>query len=230
MAEFVEPEKAGVPGWMVSFGDMMTLILTFFILLVSLSKEQMEGLLAQGIGSFVIATRNFGLDGLMSDAEKSRLMSEVRVRFNLPPEEDPERRTEFSEASDLELIRARAAAGLAPHAELALPAVAVFAPDSAELTDEMREYLNLLSTTLRPSPGQVLMLEGHATDAGELWGGDERRLAYARARAVRAYLVEELGFRPTRVEARAWLRELQDASGGSHAVDSRLITPERKTP
>ena len=33
-----------------------------------------------------------------------------------------------------------------------------------------------------------------AANAGELWGGDERRLAYARARAVRAYLVEELGW------------------------------------
>ena len=30
-------KKKGAPGWMVSFGDMMTLILTFFILLVSLS-------------------------------------------------------------------------------------------------------------------------------------------------------------------------------------------------
>ena len=230
MGEFVEPEKAGVPGWMVSFGDMMTLILTFFILLVSLSKEQAEGLLAKGIGSFVIATRNFGLDGLMSDSEKSRLMSQVRTRFNLPPEEDPERRTEFAEASDLELIRARAAEGLAPHAEMALPAVAAFAPDSADLTDGMREYLDLLASTLRPGPGQVLMLEGHATDASELWGGDERRLAYARARAVQDYLVESLGFRSTRIEARAWLRELQDSSIGAHAVDARLITPERKAP
>ena len=41
---------------------------------------------------------------------------------------------------------------------------------------------------------------------------------------------ETLGFRPTRMEARAWLRELQDSSLGAHGVDARLITPERNTP
>ena len=33
MAEAPKEEKAEIPGWLVSFGDMMTLILTFFILL-----------------------------------------------------------------------------------------------------------------------------------------------------------------------------------------------------
>ena len=50
-------EKQGAPAWMVSFGDMMTLILTFFILLVSMSKTQQVGLVATGIGSFVVGSR-----------------------------------------------------------------------------------------------------------------------------------------------------------------------------
>ena len=49
-------DKEGAPAWMVSFGDMMTLILTFFILLVSMSKTQQVGLVATGVGSFLLAT------------------------------------------------------------------------------------------------------------------------------------------------------------------------------
>ena len=36
----VKVKKKGAPSYMVSFGDMMTLILTFFILLVSMAKDQ----------------------------------------------------------------------------------------------------------------------------------------------------------------------------------------------
>ena len=37
-----EDSKAKVPGWMVSFGDMMTLILVFFILLYTLANFEDE--------------------------------------------------------------------------------------------------------------------------------------------------------------------------------------------
>jgi chemotaxis protein MotB len=32
-----EPEEMEIPEWVVTFGDMMSLLLTFFIMLVSLS-------------------------------------------------------------------------------------------------------------------------------------------------------------------------------------------------
>ena len=219
--------KPGVPGWMVSFGDMMTLILTFFILLVSLSTQQQNGLLARGLGSFVVAVRSFGLDGVLGDQQKLEIFNEFRARFNLPPEEDLERREQHSNAANLELIRAQVARGLAPHDELNQPAVALFEPDSAALTEDARRYLDLLAATLRPGRGQVLLLEGHARDAGPAHGGDDRLLAFLRAQAVRDYLIEERGFRAHRVEARAWLEDLEDSSLGGRSVDARLITPDR---
>ncbi len=71
-------------------------------------------------------------------------------------------------------------------------------------------------------------MEGHAGDAGPAHDGDDRRLASLRALAVRRYLIEELGFAPNRVEARAWLKELPTDGQENRAVDLRLLTPGRR--
>ena len=220
-----EEVKAGAPAWMVSFGDMMTLILTFFILLVSMSTEQQAGLIAKGVGSFIVAVRSYGLDGAMSENEQNAIFDNVRVRFNMPPEDDPDRRTDFADASNLELVRATVAKGLKPHNELNQPTIATFSEGSAELSEAGRSYLDIVAPTLRPGNGQVLILEGHAVDTSAAFGGDHRRLAFARARSIYSYLVDDLGFPSKRVEARAWFTEIDGPGVGTRGVDARLITP-----
>ena len=229
MAQPEEEPKQGAPLWMVSFGDMMTLILTFFILLVSMSEEQRQGVLAKGIGSFIVSIRSFGMPGLIGESERLKMFEQVRVKFNLPPEEDPDRREDPVDASQLELIQADLAKALTPHHELALPSIALFPVAQAVLPDEARAYLDTLASTLRPASGQLLLLEGHATDAGDAYAFDNRWLAFERALAVRAYLVDELSFHPDRVEARAWFSELGDRAGpGTRTVDARLVTPDKR--
>jgi len=224
-----EPEaKKGAPAWMVSFGDMMTLILTFFILLVSLSKEQQIGLVAKGVGSFLVALRSFGLPGVLDASEEASIFDNVRRRFNVPPEDDPDRRPDnMLDAHDTELIKAELAKALAPHREMALPAVAMFEPQSFELTDAACRYLDMLSVTLQPGPGDVLQLEGHCEPSE---GGDhrgDRWLAYARAQAVANYLIEEHGFPRKRLHARAWAAEIDEYGPITRSVDARLVMPER---
>lgn len=228
MAEMPVEEKAGIPGWLVSFGDMMTLILTFFILLVSMAQERQYGMVAAGLGSFVSALQSHGLPGFLSNSDKLDIHNEFRRRFNLPPEADPERREAHGKASDLELLRAKLVEALAPHDELYQPQIAGFAPDSAELEAPARAYLDRLAETLRPRAGQLLLIEGHAADAAERFAGDDRWLAGARARAVREYLIEMHEFEPGRVEARAWLTAGEATGSDARRADARLITPERQ--
>ncbi|MFT5292070.1 MAG: chemotaxis protein MotB [Planctomycetota bacterium] len=220
-------QKEGAPAWMVSFGDMMTLILTFFILLVSMSQEQKVGLLAKGVGSFMVSVRSFGLPGILDKKEEAAIFEEVRSRFNLPPEEDPSRRTDYVDASNLELVRATAAKALNPHDELSQPSVAVFEIDSADLQPAAERYLDMIAQTLRPSVDSILVIEGHSSDAGSAHSSNDRWLAFRRARAVADYLIEEHGYPEARVQARAWVSEISSPGFSLNGVDARLIKPNR---
>jgi len=219
--------KKGAPAYMVSFGDMMTLILCFFILLVSMGQEQNHGLMARGLGSFVVAVESHGLNGIMPAHEKEHVFNRIRRKFNLPPEEDPERREAHIDASHLELIRAELLEALKPHEEITQPRVALFGSDSAELTSAARAYIDKVADTLRPKLHQVLLLEGHALDAGPNFQSDNQWLAFSRAAAVSDYLIEEHGFRAKRVEPRAWLMEVHGKQATPASVDARLILPTK---
>lgn len=220
-------KKKGAPAWMVSFGDMMTLILCFFILLVSLAKERQYGLMAKGVGSFVVALKSHGKEGALTGAQKDQILQETRRRFNLPPEDDPERRAPHEEAALKELIRAEHLEALKARDEVRQPRVATFEAGGAVLEAPARRYLDDLADSLRPSRGQLLVLEGHGTDASDEFSGDGAWLAQVRAESVRNYLIERHDYDPKRVEARAWFGELPESGAVGQSVDARLVTPPR---
>jgi chemotaxis protein MotB len=225
MGEFKPSPKAAPPAYMVSFCDMMTLILTFFILLVSMSKEQQAGLVADGVGSFIIAIKSHGLDGILSGQEKAAILEHQRRKFNVPQDEPEESLTEVEFASNFELIKTKLLEALEPHDELTYPGVVEFPPDSAEIPASALPYLQRLAPSLQPKYRQTLLVEGHASDADARYQGDDRQLAFARALAIREFLIEEYGFKPERVEARAWHAELPSDGLEIRTVDLRLVTP-----
>jgi hypothetical protein len=206
---------------MVSFSDMMTLILTFFILLVSLSHEQSFGLLADGVGSFRIALESHGMNGLLMESDRKAIFENQRRRFNLPERLDGQAAVPLEDASEFELLKAESIEALLPHDELAFPAVAAFSDGSADLGSATARYASTLAESLRPTRGQLLVLEGHAPLT-------DRLLAWQRADALRTHLIKEHGFAPERIEARAWMTELDGAA--QDTVDARLITPTISSP
>jgi chemotaxis protein MotB len=56
---FQEDPPAGVPEWLVTFGDMMSLLLTFFIMLVSMSEMKSESRVASAVEAM---KKQFGRD------------------------------------------------------------------------------------------------------------------------------------------------------------------------
>lgn len=69
-------KKCPPPGpnmsYMISFGDTMTALLAFFIVLNSMAEEQSGAALHAGTGSFITATSSFGLPGAFSDGRSKQ--------------------------------------------------------------------------------------------------------------------------------------------------------------
>lgn len=70
-----QPSFGPNQAYIVSFGDMMTALLAFFIVLVSLAEEQTGANLHTGTGSFVRALDGFGLPGAFSKDTSDRAVS-----------------------------------------------------------------------------------------------------------------------------------------------------------
>jgi chemotaxis protein MotB len=219
MSDHDEPSGPGVPPWLISFGDMMTLFLCFFIILVTMAPKPESGFVAAGLGEFVSALEDGGLGGAMDGEARLVKVNEFRRRFGLVPltlDEYLAGQPETKSAPELEKL---VQDSLRDYHELTQPAMATFAPGSSELTQATRDYLDRMAKILRPVRKQILVLEG--------WAGRDARLGAARAASVRRYLTDEHRFTLPRVEARGGVRANDPDEGldTSRTVDFRLIEP-----
>ena len=83
-------ESPGVPTWIVSFSDMVTLLLAFFVLLQTFAKERDPELFFQGQGSFQRAIQGLGIpDWLFGKKDNPKF--EYAKRHHTVPEQKGER-------------------------------------------------------------------------------------------------------------------------------------------
>jgi len=76
-----EEEAQGAPMYMMSFGDMMTNLLCFFILLCAFSEERRAGFISDGVQSFRQALRAHGLPGVLKGDQKPIDLGADRVLY-----------------------------------------------------------------------------------------------------------------------------------------------------
>ncbi|HKX46738.1 MAG TPA: flagellar motor protein MotB, partial [Planctomycetota bacterium] len=161
-----EEEAPGAPEWIVTFTDMVSLLVTFFVLLMTFSSmNELEVLQVRGVlhGKTGVLSSGTGprsvdppRDDLRSDADplEGALVPHSR------PEEEYEREREDPGRRDqgLQFDLTEVEDGLL----LTFGPAACFAPGSAELAPELAEALDALGLVLSHYPHQVV-LEGHAS-------------------------------------------------------------------
>jgi Membrane MotB of proton-channel complex MotA/MotB len=79
-------------GWMISYADMVTILLAMFIVLSTLSKDQTGMSLYYGTGSYRNAVKRFGLPGVSPNSGKTVQLNVPGPRFaveNASDEEGP---------------------------------------------------------------------------------------------------------------------------------------------
>lgn len=195
-----EDPPSGAPEWVTTYGDLMSLLLTFFVLLASMS-ELKETEKYQGVAESL--QERFGYD----DSWESPVAGEHRPqnsRFTALALAGRSRRRGSAEGT----AREPSAAGTMPRVQTIRPGtrtaigtVVSFDPQSAELSAAAREALDAIAPLLRGKP-QKIEIRGHAPAV--YWPPDESPpdwwdLAYRRAREVMHYLTTVHGLDPQRM-------------------------------
>jgi chemotaxis protein MotB len=194
-----EDPPAGVPEWVVTFGDMMSLLLTFFIMLVSLSEIKQDERFQAMIESL---REQFG--------HETSPLSAAPGKYR-PRNAELAQLASMGRAMRLDILRGgqrvRAPTGDEPAIQQRRPGMrtsvggwVTFASGSAELSDEARSQLQRLVGELQGTP-QKIEIRGHTElqprPDGDAYA-DNWELAYARSRAVLAFLVQQ-GIDPRRI-------------------------------
>lgn len=198
MAEAEEPQGCGVPEWVVTFGDMMSLLLTFFVLLFSMSEIKQE----ESLAVLESLRRQFGHESAMVSPVPGRsppLNSGMRTMASMG------RAQRLSTMNGGDKVRAPVGESprvwtIRPSGDRTLGGVVYFREGSAELDQQQEDTLRQAAEILRGKP-QKIEIRGH-TSTRPLEPDSPYRnhwdLAYARCMAVMDRLVK-LGIEPKRI-------------------------------
>ncbi|SMP47320.1 flagellar motor protein MotB [Anoxynatronum buryatiense] len=203
-----EEAKKGAPEWMTTYGDMVTLLLCFFVLLFAFSEIDVRKLDAfiqsfQGAVGVLEAGRTIEPSEILSEAELDDLTLQ-----ELQELEDfrrlQERLAEFLEERDMQadVLVTLETRGLV----LRFQDNVLFDSGRSEIKTDSLEILDFVGMVIREPEfyDKFVRIEGH-TDTDPLRPGARYEtnweLSVARAANVVRYMIEELNVEPVRFSA-----------------------------
>lgn len=208
----VTVEGGGSPSWMTSFSDLMTLLLTFFILLFSMSSvSDTKFNAASASMNLAFAGQDGGLlpeeEVLVSektgDYEKAEDLNAAET--TIPPEllELYEEMEQSLQQQDMETT-----IGIDVDSEgiyLEVKDSILFDSGSAEIVATGQKTLNTLAEMINQVENEIIV-EGYTDDVPMVSGKYESNweLSTARALSVVRYLSESQKVQPTRLSARGY--------------------------
>lgn len=200
------------PGWMVTYGDIMTLLLTFFVLLMSYSTVQEEAF-RRALASFQEALGMLPHERSVISFEK---VPAVRFSPVIPPREIIKRlRNAIYSAGLKGKMRVREEKeGI----RITIQAPILFDSGKADLRLQATPILDELVNILRESPNMVVV-EGHTDNVSIHTSAfpSNWELSTARAMSVGRYLFEKEGIAPSRFAVSGY--------GEHHPIEANA-TPE----
>lgn len=233
--EKVQETGGGLPSWMITFSDMVTLMMTFFIVLVSMASmtDVYKRKVALGSVSGTFGTGAPSLDDLTTDDTRTRVdPGPINVFKDLSPvrdrlQEDPDKDLRFESNRFIQ--------------RLSMDAAALFAPGTADLTDRGRELLARVLPIVAES-AYPLGLSGHTAGGMDEFGPEylpkpwvkvdfSWDLSLARVLAVYRYFLDA-GIAPDKLRLEAFGRfrpRVGDESREDRQTNRRVeITLDRR--
>jgi chemotaxis protein MotB len=197
-------EAPGAPDWMVTFSDCMTLLLTFFVLLLSFSSfdnkifSDLRVVYSQALNSITDTPRIRPRDALtFSDP----------IQHKVQRKKGSEKPT-LAEKLEEALMKEAGLKDLHGGMVFLIPSQKVFWGRGAILTQQGRDVMNLMEGVLQRVPGRVVVSE---TGPTEVQNG--RSLGLPRAWAIMDYLTKKRSMDPNRFSISAAGIVARDGSG-----------------
>lgn len=214
-----EDPPPGVPEWVVTYGDMMSLLLTFFIMLVSMSQLKDEGRVRLALNAM---QEVFGPDEIFDSGAPGPSQAKPSAMGELNSQGSASKSTTGKASKEspgrggpnepVDRIR--------EGKQVTIGGPAMFARFSADVGPELKDVLNTLVSVAHNST-KLLAIRGHASPeplpAGAAYE-DHHALAFGRAEKVAAYLVSQ-GVDP---------RRLVTSSAGASEPRIRTRDPEKQ--
>ncbi|MCA9143476.1 MAG: OmpA family protein [Planctomycetales bacterium] len=195
-----EEDVMGIPEWVVTFGDMMSLLLTFFIMLVSLSEMKEEEKYQALVESM---KQQFG----HTKAQTSLIPGDLRPRNSALSKiatMGRAKRLDTMQGGD----KVQAPTGDHPRVIIVRPGtktgigtVIYFDEAAADLSDEHRVILSQQGDVMQ-GKSQKIEVRGHTSHKPVTSGSglrDNWDLAYQRSRNVMQYLIQDLNIDARRI-------------------------------
>ncbi|MDY0256565.1 flagellar motor protein MotB [Gudongella oleilytica] len=216
MSRFKKKQSGGSPGWITTFSDMMSLLLTFFILLYSISTVDAQKF--RNITQYLqIALSGDGrphiLDG-GTETVPEPFDEEPFSETEIPPEEMMEPvNAEILQMyekinkyiTDLDLQAEVNVMMISSGVFVEIKDAILFESGSAQLKDTGIELLGKLENMLNDFDNDIV-IEGHTDNVpmNSAMYPSNWELSAARAVSVLRYLNEEMNVEPTRLSARGY--------------------------
>ena len=203
-----------IPEWVVTFGDMMSLLLAFFIMLFSLSEMKQEEKFQAMLQSM---RRQFG--------HEASMMSMV-PGMNTPRNSMMQSIASMGRAKRKDVVRGgnkvksitgedRQVRTMRPGKDPTVGGVVFFNETDALLDDDAKSQLRQIASQVAGKP-QKIEIRGH-TSRKPIPGSDHWELAYKRCRAAMDYLMK-LGINAERIRL---------GSAGAHEPLDVSLDPEK---
>lgn len=189
---------AGAPEWVLTYGDLMSLLLCFFILLASLSELKSDSVwkaTAQEV------QRSFGMHGgggriPTSDQSMMNLYIKLEQIY-----QQQQRHRKSGETADLAVTGKELRVSQSRKDVQRGVGGVTFEPGSADLTETSRRRLRPIVALVNGYTNKILLQchasaseKGVASSYPDLWA-----LSYARGKVVMDYLIREQGVAPERI-------------------------------
>lgn len=182
-----EDKGTEVPQWVVTYGDLMSLLLCFFILLAAFSELKQEREYLDVVKSVKQAFGyEAGIGRAPTDDPPTNSLIEMFEERNL---KDRERHADRHTPNTQQ--RSSRTSYITEGTQFKLGGTITFAPGSAALSEDARALLRSAADKLRGTRFKVAV-KGHAFGVEDLRNGDSLMdLSYARAKSAIDFLVNE---------------------------------------